>query len=723
MKLKKLGQITAALLIRIRRRGLGFAFALVAATQAFAQQPDPMVMSQLAEEAVANGFVPVLVSLKSPDLLGLSPEARQAARSNLASQEKQILQTLGTNATLAWSNGLGQFGLHVLPQGLAQLQNDARVSRVIRDVPRVNVHDADNHFPKIREEIARTGRATVRVVPNLENLIWQLGRNGDHAISWSQSVADEYRQKVPALLNRWERGILNLPAAQSAVAQGLARKPDGGATPEIELVVNQQGFLLLQASTEIRSMRSPTLDATRPPADVSSRAKALEEAQRAGFAKVMIILRTPAGYSPMTANMSKPAAAAFEKSFRDAIVEIVEALDPAAVRTIQPIGVVGGIVDLPYHALIRLYDSPDPRIKSIEVNRPVATSQLTVSTANGPGGLNVQSIWINNNMRGQNQWIAILDIGTERYHPFFEGKYIGEACFGTNSFDYVSVCPGAPPSGEVIGVIGAAYPCGAPTAFPPPTFLWNSLCRHGTFVAGTAAGQSGDIFRNLNGVANDADLFLINVFSKHRTKIEPTTGEPLYQVQAFDLVRALQTLATLPPTFPEITANVSIGGAPGFTSDCSLSGMTAVVAQLKTLRIPVVAASGNQGYRTQVSFPACSPQVIKVAASDKVTGALWPGSNTYNPSVSPFSGPLFAAPGTNIYTSTTGGTYANEGSGTSLAAPHVSGLYAIMKAVFPYIAVDDMTAYFMGQASVMMNVPTTAPQIPYQIHRVRLPYY
>lgn len=262
--------------------------------------------------------------------------------------------------------------LVVASQAFAQ-QTDPGVR--IQDFPRVNVYDADNHFPQIREEIARTGRATVRIVPNLENLVWQLGRNGDHAISWSQAFADEYRQKMPTLLSRWERGILNLPAAQAAVAQGLTRKPDGGASPDLELVINLQGFLLLQASTEIRSIRSPSLDATPPPTDVSSRAKAFEEAQRAGFAKVMLVLRTPAGYSPMTGYMSKASATAFEKSFRDAVAEIVEALDPAAVRSIQPIGVVGGIVDLPYQALVRLYDSPDPRIKAIQVNEPVATTQ------------------------------------------------------------------------------------------------------------------------------------------------------------------------------------------------------------------------------------------------------------------------------------------------------------------------------------------------------------
>ena len=113
-------------------------------------------------------------------------------------------------------------------------------------------------------------------------------------------------------------------------------------------------------------------------------------------------------------------------------------------------------------------------------------------------------------------------------------------------------------------------------------------------------------------------------------------------------------------------------------------------------------------------------QSIKVAASDKGTGVFSAFSNAAPPNT--FSGPMLVAPGTSIDTAVPGGGY-DSFNGTSFAAPHVAGLFAIVKAVFPGISVDSVNAYFLTEASVPVSVPVTAPVLPYTLQRVRVPTY
>ena len=104
---------------------------------------------------------------------------------------------------------------------------------------------------------------------------------------------------------------------------------------------------------------------------------------------------------------------------------------------------------------------------------------------------------------GNGQTIAILDTGVDKAHPFLAGKVVSEACFSGNGN-----CPGG---GTESTAVGSGVPCTyAPTG-----------CRHGTHVAGIAAGD-GAAF---DGVAPGADLIAIQVFSRFTGAGNCGTGE------------------------------------------------------------------------------------------------------------------------------------------------------------------------------------------------------
>ncbi|CAH2029942.1 FG-GAP-like repeat-containing protein [Trichlorobacter ammonificans] len=261
---------------------------------------------------------------------------------------------------------------------------------------------------------------------------------------------------------------------------------------------------------------------------------------------------------------------------------------------------------------------------------------------------------------GSGQTVAILDTGVATGHPVFSGKIVSEACYSTAmSGQSTSVCPNGQNSQTGSG---AGINCN--TAI--------TGCDHGTHVAAIAAGTTG--------VAKDAKIIAIQVFSNH-------SGRALSW--SSDQIAALERVYALRSDYNIASVNMSLGGGGPYASSCDAgnAAFKAAVDNLRSVGIATVIASGNDGFTTGISSPACVSTAIAVGSTSKQNTVA-----SYSNSSSLIK---LLAPGSSIYAAVPGNTYAYK-SGTSMATPHVAGAWAVMKSKKPTATVDEVLNTLIG---------------------------
>ena len=212
---------------------------------------------------------------------------------------------------------------------------------------------------------------------------------------------------------------------------------------------------------------------------------------------------------------------------------------------------------------------------------------------------------------------------------------------------------------------------------------------HGTHVSGTigAVGNNGSGVTGVNwNVRIMALKFLDNTGTGSTSDAIECINYAVRMKQAGVNIRVL---------------NNSWGGSPGDPDDPALEQ---AISSAGANDILFVVAAGNEGNDNDFrpTYPASSPapNVMAVAATDDTdTLASWSNYGVSSVAV--------AAPGVGIFSTWPGGTYKTE-SGTSMAAPHVSGLAALILSHSPGMNVTQLKAAIMDSVDKIGGMPVAS---------------
>ena len=269
---------------------------------------------------------------------------------------------------------------------------------------------------------------------------------------------------------------------------------------------------------------------------------------------------------------------------------------------------------------------------------------------------------------GSGYAVAVVDSGVDSGHPAFGGRVVGEACFTRDS------CAGTQAFAEGAG---SGLPC---------TF---SGCEHGTHVAGIVA--SGDSLNR--GIAPATGVVSLQVFSKTTGAECGNEPQPCARARISDIARALAYAAqpNIRDTYRIVAANISIASDSTFDNGCDAVSPTLrdAIDRLWAAGIAATIAAGNSSNPNQLSLPACIERAVSVGATFVDRAEAWSVSN-WSPGLD------FAAPGVGITSTIKGGGF-DVSSGTSSAAPHVAGAWAV--AAQRLGTTDPTTIYQALQAS------------------------
>ncbi len=229
---------------------------------------------------------------------------------------------------------------------------------------------------------------------------------------------------------------------------------------------------------------------------------------------------------------------------------------------------------------------------------------------------------------------------------------------------------------------GNTYKFSARTAGKLTTSFGNGgdLGQHGTHVSGIISAVPGN-GKGIAGISYNAKLLPVNVFN---TAVDQSSGKTVlfattsYVTEAYKHIFAQRDAGKLSNLR---VINLSLGGYDENAKDEALH--QAIKKANDEYSMVTVCAAGNTGTSGNI-YPADFEECVAVCAIDKdgwKTSPLRSSSSDYN------SEKDISAPGEYIYSTYLNHSYATM-SGTSMAAPCVSGILALLFAAKPSLGAD-----------------------------------
>ncbi len=202
---------------------------------------------------------------------------------------------------------------------------------------------------------------------------------------------------------------------------------------------------------------------------------------------------------------------------------------------------------------------------------------------------------------------------------------------------------------------------------------------HGTHTMGTIVGDDG--MGNRIGVAPGATWIAVKLFTNDGFTYESWIHD------AFEWIMAPEGDPALAPDIVNNSWGSEEGANEAFRQD--------VRALIAAGILPIFAAGNNGPRPGSVNSPASYPEALAVAALDaegQVTTFSARGPSPWGDVK-----PEVAAPGARVLSAFPGGGWA-EGTGTSMAAPHVAGLAALLRQALPAASADLLAALILETA-------------------------
>lgn len=650
------------------------AFAAAICSISYAAQIGVNEYKSLANSVNSDGSVHVVANLFVPTLDEIYKNQPQ-----LKEKTEKLASTL--YAELAdsalpggrWSNSVGQIGFYVNAVGLKKLSDTSNALSVWAGASWIggtHVSDNDGSLTDLDNFYKSNALAEVVVTLNVDDLQFKVGKDGAAITTNSaQNIENANRLATDLLVKSDALRASPMSLEKRLLSDNIAD------SNSIVVRVSKNELIELSRSRSVRALKRKSYAVNRKPVvNAAEFSKFRNEPIAVG-----LVLTNPleAGALSLKNNNN------LRESNRQLVRELATqyGFKSKSQDLLENLGIL--FVELTGNEIDAMVKNGDPRIKSIfpvkEAAKPALTQSVPMINAH---------TWHGYGYTGAGQNIVIIDTGVEKDHSFLKNsagasRVILEFCFGTtgviNGSTHSTLCPAADP---ITGDSPDNYPGSA-----------SPLLDHGTHVAGIAAGWSTD----MKGVAPGANIVAVRPMSTRNGNIEFINK---------DIYTALDRLAILaeqqaPAPY---TVNMSLENSwnvstTGWQCEWEQIGMTQAVSRLKSAGVPVVAATGNGGLRYAINWPACIDGVIKVSSveSDGIGLTASNFANRYDPATAFGGQSLFFAPGGNIYSSVPGNQFTSK-PGTSMATPHVAGIYALLKAALPTHSVDQLSALIKGAA-------------------------